>query len=119
MTSQEHKIPGKITVSSKTALELIKHITLSFEGVAALSAPTKKDELMHMLRGGLNDGGIYITKTKAGLLANIYVIVKYGTAADSLRIELCDKIKKELESYLHMKVAKINVHVKGASADGT
>lgn len=119
MTAMENKFTGKITVSSKAALDIIRHITLSFDGVAQLSTPAKKDELFHMLRGGLNEGGIYITKTKTGLMADIYILAKYGTSAEELRDTLSNKIKTELENYLHMKISKINVHIKGVAVDGT
>lgn len=119
MTTMKNKTPGKITVSSRAALDIIRHIALSFDGVAQLSAPAKKDELVHMLRGGLNEGGIYITKTKTGLMADIYILAKYGTSAEELRDTLSGKIKAELESYLHMRISKINVHIKGVTVDGT
>lgn len=113
------KIPGKITISSKAARDLIKHITLNFDGVAALSAPSKKDEIVHMIRGGLNESGIYITKTKKGLMADIYVLIKYGAEAKELRDTLTLEISNELKNYLHMTISKINVHVRGAAIDGT
>lgn len=113
------KIPGKITVSSKAALDVIKHTVLSNNGVYSFAAAQKKDELIHLLRGGLNESGIYITKTKHGLMADIYIILKYGAAAEELREIISSRIKTELECFLHMKVFKINVHIMGVKANGT
>ncbi len=118
MMTENNKIPGKLTVSSKAARDLIKHITLNFDGVASLAAPSKKDELAHMIRGGLNEGGIYITKTKKGLAADIYILIKYGAEAKTLRDALASEIQSELKKYLHMTISKITVHVRGAAIDG-
>ena len=118
MMTENNKIPGRLTVSSKAARDLIKHITLNFDGVAALAAPAKKDELVHIIRGGLNEGGIYITKTKKGLAADIYILIRYGAEAKELRDALTAEIQSELKKYLHMTVSKITVHVRGAAVDG-
>lgn len=106
---------GKITVSSKAARDLIKHITLNFDGIDSFASPSKKDELLHMLRGGLNDGGIYISKAKKGLSANIYIKAKQGADGETLCKDLANKIKCELSEYLHMTVVAVNVYIRGAA----
>lgn len=85
---------GTVKISDKAVMQLAAHIVQQFDGIKRLE--NKKDGKWYKLIKG-DTKGVYIEKSKQGIVLEIYAVCRFGVNTNELLANIRARLKSELE----------------------
>ena len=114
MTVEKKTSYGNITVSEDAIASLTGEIVAECYGVVGMaSRKLLKDGLAVILRKENYAKGVVVSRSAAGLVIDVYIIVMFGVRISEVVSETQKKVKYVLEKTLGEEVAAVNIYVQG------
>lgn len=106
-------IPGNLHVANEVLADMVGNAAMELYGVVGMAAPSTADGIAKILPSSRMRRGVVITTTDTGIHVDLYVVVEYGTAINTISKNLVDKVNFVLSEYAKIPVDGIDVHVQG------
>ncbi len=114
MTVEKNTNYGNITVTEEAIASLTGEIVAECYGVVGMaSRKLLKDGLAQILGKENYAKGVSVSRTDAGLVIDVYIIVSFGVRISEVTAETQKKVKYILEKTLAEEVAAVNIYVQG------
>ena len=114
--SDDHRPPGKTTVSPEVLITIARMAALSVPGVSAM-APISGG-VDRFFRRGMNEG-IRITVHEDVVLGDIFVIVKENVNIREVGRNVQQQVARAIQEMVGMEVLKLDVHIENIVYEGT
>lgn len=101
---------GKIKVSDDVIMSIVSAATIDIDGVSDFYSG---NVVSNILKNTQEKGIKVSTEDHHSLILDLYIIVKYGVNIPDVAWNIQEKVKKEIESVIEIKVKAINIHVQG------
>lgn len=101
---------GIVTISDDAVMQIASYITRNCDGVAEMTAKSKKSEVSRALTGRADTAGVYVKKTRDGVVLDVYFACCYGVNPT----ELANEVEKKVEGAYGgtgVKIAKVTAHI--------
>lgn len=103
---------GTIFIDDDVLLSLVSASTRSCYGVIAVSRKHPVLDLAHDLFSKEPISGVYFERDETGVYhVEVYIVIKLGLPVFNICEEVKKRIKYDIENYLGIKVATVNVFV--------
>lgn len=84
---------GIVMVTDRAVRQIASYAARSCDGVAGMSDKSRAVDAAKFVTGNADNSGVYVTKTKSGIMLELYVACKHGTNAKQLAGEIEEKVK--------------------------
>jgi uncharacterized alkaline shock family protein YloU len=103
---------GNIYISHRAIGTIAHQSALESYGVVGLAAKNLAEEWAQVI---IKDPtlGVVVFYLDQTLIIDLYIIIEYGTRITSVAESVANNVRFQVEKALGLKVAKINVHVRG------
>lgn len=101
---------GIVTISDYAVMQIASYITRNCDGVAEMTAKSKKSELSRTLTGRADTAGVDVKKTREGVVLDVYFACYYGVNPT----ELAREVEKKVESAYGgtgIKISRVTAHI--------
>lgn len=106
----ENRTIGTVTVSKRALMQIVWYVTKHSKGVREVTDTTKKRSLSAMIFKKDEPEGVYITKTKKGILVDVCVVPENGVNSTSIKEKIAEKIKKAAYE-TGIRISDVNVRI--------
>jgi uncharacterized alkaline shock family protein YloU len=114
--TDEHRPPGKTTVSPEVLIDIARMAALSVPGVKGVSrAPTGMDRLF---RRGSGDG-VQIAIQDNLVSGDIYLTVRAGFNLREVGRDVQKQVARAIQEMVGMDTVRIDIHVENIDYEGT
>ena len=103
-------ITGKVTIADRFVMQLAVYAAKKCSGVADMSDRSKKQEAFKSVTGQKDIAGIYINKTKEGVILDVYVACKPASDLSEIKREVREQITEEFLP-TGVNIADVKVHI--------
>ncbi|MGL5438977.1 MAG: Asp23/Gls24 family envelope stress response protein [Filifactoraceae bacterium] len=103
---------GNIFISKETIAKIAGLAAMECYGLVGMANREKKG-IVELLTSNNSTKGIVVDIKEEGIILGLYVIIQYGTRISTVADNIIDRVKYYVEKQTGMKVAKINVYIKG------
>lgn len=104
-------------ISDEVVAVCAMNAALRTEGVADLPGRIRESLSRNILGKELMSKGVKVNQTEDGIVADIYVIVKYGVKIPEVAWDIQENVKKAIEHLLETPVKAVNIHVQGVDIE--
>lgn len=101
---------GIVTISDDAVMQIASYITRNCDGVAEMTAKSKKSEMSRTLKGRADTAGVYVKKTLDGVVLDVYFACCYGVDPAKLANEVEEKVRSGYDN-TGIKLARVNAHI--------
>lgn len=101
---------GKVTVNDRAVKQIAAYAACGCRGVAEMSDKTKAGEAAKFVTGKADISGVYITKTKSGIVLDLYVACVHGADVKALSAEVNQAVINAFPC-TGIKVKDVVVHI--------
>ena len=101
---------GKVTINDRAVKQIAAYAACGCNGVAQMSEKTKAGEAAKFVAGKADTSGVYITKTKTGIVLDLYIACVHGADTKALS----DEVKRAVTDafpFTGIKVKDVVVHI--------
>lgn len=98
-----------ITVAPNVLLTIVRHATLSVDGVAGMG--TIPAQVSHLLRGHPMGMGVVLEIDQDAVRADLYIVVRPGVNMREVSISVQHAVKRSIEDLIGIDVETVNVHI--------
>jgi uncharacterized alkaline shock family protein YloU len=112
MSSEEHNLLGKISLSPTAVATVASQAALQSYGVVGMAAKNVVDGLTNIITRDPRHG-IEVIFQEGGVVINVFVIVEYGTRISTVANSLANAVTFNVQKTLGLHVKEVNVHVQG------
>lgn len=117
MSGQPNEKLGSLKISDDVITVCAASAVMKLPGVSQLTGGLTESISKNILGIDSAGKGVKVSRNDAGLILDIYVIVKYKVKIPQLAWEIQSRVKEEIESITDLKVLEVNIHVQGVSPD--
>lgn len=104
---------GNVEVAKEVLATYIGLSAANCFGVVGMSSKTLKDGFATLLGRDSVSRGVEISEKDGELVANVYIIVGYGTKISEIANNVIQRIQYNVREYLGLSLAGINLMVQG------
>lgn len=108
----KEQVTGKIKITDNAVEELVGYMTTQVYGVVGMASPSLKERLLHLLSRDIKKG-VQVVSSDDSVSINVYIIVEHGVNIQEVAHNLQEQVTYAVETHAGLKVAGVNVHVKG------
>lgn len=107
---------GDIKISDDVVATITGLATSEVEGVYSM-AGTTPEEIVGKLGFKNMSKNLKIEMNDSTVLADVYIVIKYGYSIPETARQVQDKVKFSIEDMTGLEVTEVNVHVVGINVD--
>lgn len=107
----ENKILGSLEISKGVLCDLIGYATLECYGVVGVANANTTDTFLRILPVSRLRRGINVVYCEGKVVADVYVVIEYGTNVTTVCDNLRERIEFVLNEYAGISDCEINIHV--------
>lgn len=104
------KALGKVTVSDRAVMQIASYAARHSNGVTAMTDKSRQEEFKRTVKTGGDTAGIYLIKTKSGVMFEVYAACGFGAYIDEVKDNIAKNVKDAF-SNTGITVKSVNVHI--------
>ena len=104
---------GSVNIANDVLADLAGYASLESYGIVGMASPSLRDGVAQLLPAAKLRRGVKIAATEEGVVADLYVVIEYGTNLTEVSHNLADRVRYVLANTADVKVATVDVHVQG------
>lgn len=105
---------GEIKIENDVIASVVGGATIANPGVVGMASRAALRDGVNQILNRENYGrGVVVSQTDAGVIVDVYIVVRYGMRLAEISTSVQRKVKYYLDSYLGIHVPEVNVIVQG------
>lgn len=105
-------VAGRVKITDNAVEELVGYVTTQVYGVVGMASLSLKERLLHLLTRDIKKG-VQVVSADSSVTIDVYIIVERGVNIQEVAHNLQEQVTYAVETHTGLKVAGVNVHVKG------
>lgn len=101
---------GIVTISDRAVMQIAAFAAINSHGIAEMTAKTKQEEVSRSILGQGDTAGVYILKTKSGVVLDVYVACRYGVDVSEVKNDAQTAIADAFVG-TGVNIKAVNVHI--------
>jgi len=106
-------VPGCVNIANDVLADLAGYAALESYGIVGMASPSLRDGVAQLLPAQKLRKGVRVVSTDDGIVADLYVIIEFGTNLAEVSHNLANRVRYVLTNTADVQVAKVDVHVQG------
>ena len=106
-------VVGSVNIANDVLADLAGYAALESYGVVGMASPSLRDGVAQMLPAQKLRRGVRVAATDDGVVADLYVIIEFGTNLAEVSHNLANRVRYVLTNTADVKVASVDVHIQG------
>ncbi len=104
---------GDITIRNEVVAQLAGSVAVKCYGVVGMAAKDARDGVVSLLKGGNMTKGIKIYAENGGVVAELSIIVSYGTNIRTICRSVANRVRYTIGDIAGLKVNRVNIKIEG------
>jgi uncharacterized alkaline shock family protein YloU len=106
-------VVGCVNIANDVLADLAGYAALESYGIVGMASQTLRDGVAQLLPAAKLRKGVKVASAEDGIVADLYVIIEFGTNLAEVSHNLANRVRYVLENTADVKVANVDVHVQG------
>ena len=106
-------VSGCVNIANDVLADLAGYAALESYGIVGMASPSLRDGVAQMLPAAKLRRGVKVASTEEGIVADLFVIIEFGTNLAEVSHNLANRVRYVLENMADVRVANVDVHVQG------
>lgn len=101
---------GVVTVSDRAVMQIAAYAARQCPGVAAMSERSRKGETLKSVMGCGDSAGVYVKKTKSGVVLDVYIACRPGADTQQLKNDTAFVVTSAFTP-TGIRIQDVNIHI--------
>ncbi len=104
------RIKGIVTISDRAVMQLASYGARHCDDVAEMTDVSKESKAARIIKGQEDTAGIYVKKTKSGVVLDVYIACRYGADTNEVKENTEKSVRAQFEG-TGITVKDVIIHI--------
>lgn len=104
------KANGIVTISDRAVMQLASYGARNCRDVAEMTDVSNESRLSRIVKGLEDTAGVYVKKTKSGVVLDVYIACRYGADTNQVKVNTEKAVRTQFEG-TGITVKDVIIHI--------